>query len=580
MTPSTKRDRLFVLLVVAMATLFLFAKPIFDGEQFLYRDAAHFYHPSLKFAQAQWGKTLPSLQVPLWNSAEELGRPLLADPTSALLYPGKLVFALSCSFDTSYSCYIIGHVLFAAFSAYVASRMFGVNVLASGLAGVSYAFGGAILFQYSNVIFLIGASWLPIGLALGWTSISRKDWRYGVACATVQAMMVLGGDPQMAYYLALLTFVGAITIWIRHFDSNSSRSHKALLIAVACPALAVLLAAAQVFPSLEWTGQSSRHTAPMLMGADHQSPFVQPVVGSHQSKRYNFSIPPWRWAELLLPKFSGELFPENHRWIGVLPANDRTWAPSLYMGLLPLLLAIQRMRAPRDSLDRWLRAIVLIGFFGSLGWYGVGWLFNEVSAAFGGSARLWNPIGGFYWWLNSLLPVHGQFRYPAKMWTLAACGTSLMAARQAADQGPIQITLQQAMRGTILVGALCSVCCLFVVFQGHLDGRINSRLFGPLVAGGVWRDICYSFAHVAIVGSAVALVALSSLRAQSKLMVFLIALTAELCAAHHRSVVTADRSDWNSQTPLISAIKAHAKAHGHEDIRVHRAIPRSVYPSE
>src|SRR4029077_21224796 len=71
----------------------------------------------------------------------------------------------------------------------------------STLSALSYSFGTPILFQYSNVIYLVGAAWLPLGLHAvdRWVRLGRR-WGL-VELAIVLAMQTLGGDPQSAYVL-------------------------------------------------------------------------------------------------------------------------------------------------------------------------------------------------------------------------------------------------------------------------------------------------------------------------------------------------------------------------------------------
>ena len=59
------------------------------------------------------------------------------------------------------------------------------------------------MFQYCNIIYLIGAAWLPLGLRAvdRWVRLGR---RWGLLeLAIVLSMQVLGGDPQAAYLLGL-----------------------------------------------------------------------------------------------------------------------------------------------------------------------------------------------------------------------------------------------------------------------------------------------------------------------------------------------------------------------------------------
>lgn len=72
----------------------LFADVLFADGGFVYRDAAHFYYPLFEFTQQEWAAG----RVPLWNPYDDAGQPLFANPTSSVLYPGKLLFLLPLSF--------------------------------------------------------------------------------------------------------------------------------------------------------------------------------------------------------------------------------------------------------------------------------------------------------------------------------------------------------------------------------------------------------------------------------------------------------------------------------------------------
>ena len=71
--------------------LLCFGNALFGGEQFAFRDAAHFYYPLYEVVQDEWAAG----RVPLWNPWENCGMPLLGAATTAVLYPGKLVFAVA-----------------------------------------------------------------------------------------------------------------------------------------------------------------------------------------------------------------------------------------------------------------------------------------------------------------------------------------------------------------------------------------------------------------------------------------------------------------------------------------------------
>ena len=80
------------------------------------------------------------------------------------LLSGKLIFALPIGFAGAYKLYILAHVLLAAWAAYRLARHFGASVAAAGICSLSYAFSGSVLFGYCNVVFLVGAAWLPLAV--------------------------------------------------------------------------------------------------------------------------------------------------------------------------------------------------------------------------------------------------------------------------------------------------------------------------------------------------------------------------------------------------------------------------------
>ena len=81
-----------ILVFVCFVSLFLccYAPAIFQGRQFGFRDAGHFYYPLHERVQKEWNQG----RWPLWEPEENAGMPLLGNPAAAVLYPGKLVFAL------------------------------------------------------------------------------------------------------------------------------------------------------------------------------------------------------------------------------------------------------------------------------------------------------------------------------------------------------------------------------------------------------------------------------------------------------------------------------------------------------
>lgn len=201
------------LVIACLAALLLacFHPVILDDHQFAYRDAAHYYYPLYERVQREWNEG----RWPLWEPEENAGMPLMGNPTAAVLYPGKVVYGM-LPYAWAARVYIIAHVALAFGAMLVLMRSWGTSWVGSGLSALSYAFCGPVLFQYCNVIFLVGAAWLPLGfLAVDrWIRTGSRMALSGLA--VVLAMQTLGGDPQAAYLLGLCALgYAAASAWTR-----------------------------------------------------------------------------------------------------------------------------------------------------------------------------------------------------------------------------------------------------------------------------------------------------------------------------------------------------------------------------
>ena len=97
-----------IVILVCFTSLFLlcYAPALFQDRQFGYRDAGHFYYPLYQRVQEEWNHG----RVPLWEPEENAGMPLLGNPTAAVLYPGKLIFAV-LPYAWGMRIYIVMHLI-------------------------------------------------------------------------------------------------------------------------------------------------------------------------------------------------------------------------------------------------------------------------------------------------------------------------------------------------------------------------------------------------------------------------------------------------------------------------------------
>ncbi len=220
---------------LAASMLACYGRALFLGEQFAYRDAAHYYYPLHQRVQAEWDAG----RWPLWEPEENSGMPLLGNPTAAVLYPGKLIFAV-VSYPLGARLYVVGHTLLAFGAMLALLRGWKTSWTGSALGALAYAFSGPILFQYCNIIYLVGAAWLPLGFRAvdRWVRLGRR-WAL-LELAVVLAMETLGGDPEAAYLTGVCAAgYAAALAWGRREPMDGRR--RGWFVAATIVSLVVLL---------------------------------------------------------------------------------------------------------------------------------------------------------------------------------------------------------------------------------------------------------------------------------------------------------------------------------------------------
>lgn len=510
--------------LVAALAAWLFADVLFRDHVFAYRDTAYLYQPLYRFVETQWSTG----RLPLWNPLENCGVPLAANPIAAVFYPGKLLFRLPIGFEAAFRAYVVLHVLLAAWMSYLLARRWKCSVHAAALAAIAYAFGGCVLFQYCNVIYLVSAAWLPGALAAADRALVDGCRRGALTCAGALALMILGGDPQTAYHALLLIGLYGFLLWradrARGVTQAPGRLAGWLMIFVAT----MVLAAVQILPASELSRRSERAAfeSPRsvwelvaLFSEDHPdngADAAEWAAGlrvepgrptSHDVGTYQFSVSPWRIAELVWPNVSGRSFPINRRWLTAVPAEGRVWVPTLYLGTIPLVLGLSAFGLRRTATPiPWMSWCVVIGIVASLGAYGPGWIAAEAVRALAGdkvdSLPFGGGFGGLYWLFNVVLPGYVQFRYPAKWLVVAALGISQLAAF-----GFDAVIGGESRRAAKLFAALAAVSLIGLIvavmvrpwWSSWLAGASADSLFGPLDVSGAWRDLAGAFLQTALI---------------------------------------------------------------------------------
>ena len=504
------RRWLITFLLLALPWLAIYRHVLFANETPVFRDAGNFYYPLFAWTQQQWANG----QFPLWNPNENAGSSVLADSSSSLFYPGKLLFFLPAEYSRLYSWYIALHSFAACLFCFWWLRSCRVSESAAVVAAWTYAYGGTVLQLHCNVVFLVGAAWLPVTLAAG-NRISKGRPIGVLGLAFALSMMVLGGDPQMAYMSSLLV---AVWIWSHRKQEGSIGFMRPMGKVGVAATWAIGLAALQVFPSSAWSRNSERANydqprsiyeavstswATKRSLADTTAPLLEAPADGHHTFVFDFSLPPWRVVDAALPNYFGRVYPENRRWSLAAESDLGIWTPSLFIGVLPLALgcAFGVLRSWRTVDGRWPLVVSLVSLVGSFGAWGLGWGINML-VEHGlekdpGLTGLGDQSLGVYWLFTVALPGFVYFRYPAKLLVLTALAFSLLTARGWDESFECPKFRKSILVLLVLSGVLSGVIYGFTIRHFWVEDEqvvAQDDYFGNLTAIAVRRDLFHSLA--------------------------------------------------------------------------------------
>jgi hypothetical protein len=517
---------------VILAPTVIFAPVLFADRSLAFRDTGVFYHPLYEWVETQWHAS----GLPLWNPHVNFGVPVVGEASTSIFYPGKLLLVLPIDFAWKFKLYVVGHVFLAAAGAYYAARVLGTTREAAALAAVAYACGGAVLFQHCNVVFLVGAAWLPWAIAAAEQMLTQHSARAAAGLGVVLALMVLGGDPQMAYHAGLAAGAyGAALVWTRRTAENNEAQQRtpigrALLhtgsLLMLAAVTAFVLSAVQTLPA----GQAARHSdrasyhaprniyeAAQVIASDKdgvalasQGLFRDPEPDTHAGSIYQFSFAPWHLGEYVWPNLFGQYFPQYRRWMMFTPSEPRIWNQSVYLGLLPLLLGLAGLRLRCGSVRmQWLSWCLVLAVLGSFGSYGISWFLRHGCYLSGqphwGVKLPGDQVGGIYWLAVTLLPSYAYFRFPAKLLTFAACPLCLLAAlgfdRLRENPTSRLRWIALGIAGATAAGAV-GLLLGRSAFEQFGQRMAPDAIFGLFDTRGAYRDLLVSLVHALIASGA------------------------------------------------------------------------------
>ncbi len=275
--------------------------------------------------------------LPLWSDQVGMGAPLFANYQSALLYPPNILVwmgAACCSIKgiaVGQTILVMLHLMVSGIGMVLLIREIGFGKLAQTICGLSFSLGGYLIARASFLSMNAVLAWLPwlLWCSLRWMraleSGNRKEFvRYVVFHLIVLALQLLGGHAQLTWYTQLM-----VVAWVLLFSISGKREifWKKLAVLGVISLIAIGICAVQLIPTAEYLLQSQRAQA------------------VDESYALNYSFWPWR----LLSLFSPDLFGNpgrNAYWV----TADNYWEDAIYIGLIPVILAISGLFNRRKDL--------------------------------------------------------------------------------------------------------------------------------------------------------------------------------------------------------------------------------------
>lgn len=424
MLVRSRAPALLALLTVLAAWELALGRIVARGDLLLY------FYPLRDFAAA----ALREGRLPLWNPHTFLGAPFLANSQAGVFYPLNLALSW-LPVERATALNIVAHLVIASLGGFAVARVaFGQTRAGAFVAGALFGLGGYLGAQIEHLNQLQVLAWLPFCALIVRRAADAPTLAHVPALSAPLALQISAGHTQSLYISCVaLALLGAFDA-LRHARTRQ-RPPRTVLAGLFLPALAAALAAlisaAQLLPTLELSRESYR------------------AGGLSFNEAGAFSWRPWVAARALLPTFGDPLFAEY----------------VAYLGVAGIALALIGALGPAPRRHK-LAALALVG---------VGALL-----AFGVATPLFNV-------LYRALPGFNLFRAQARWLVLFALGAALLAGFGVdALRAQLQATLSR--RWLIGWGALSIALALGIWLGARLSPEPEYRALparGVLVGWGL-----------------------------------------------------------------------------------------------
>jgi len=256
---------------------------------------------------------LRSGTLPLWNPYIFNGEPFFAQAQPGVLYPLHWLYML-VPVDVLFSRLLVFHVFLIGIFTAMLIREFGGGRTAAAIGGISIAFSGITTSLIALQSSLFAMAWLPFAVWSLVRSLRRNSLSYALLSGLACSMMVFVGGIEI---LMMTLFVTAAVTFFPHLfpvGEISQGMRRRLYLFGAVFVSFVMISAVQIIPFYELTRYSYR------------------TSGVEISEALTWSLHPQEWLYLIVP----DVFRRGQDFYW----NEQNWLRTIYVGIIPLLLAL------------------------------------------------------------------------------------------------------------------------------------------------------------------------------------------------------------------------------------------------
>jgi hypothetical protein len=242
------KDWVLALLVFLPEILIFYRKVIFSAHYVIPWDFRYYHLPLTTFIASSWRAG----QFPLWDPNTYCGLPFFANITAQTFYPPTAITVFFVNFFSPdrltyfMELHLVAHILLGGVFTFLLLRELEVSRVAALIGGTVFQCGPYFTSQTQHLGAIDGAAWIPLACLSVVRLSKRPSLRWTGVLALSLVLSILAGFPSTGAAALLSVFVLAAALIV----FQNSKPHL-LLYCAAAAALAGLLCAVQLFPTLQ-----------------------------------------------------------------------------------------------------------------------------------------------------------------------------------------------------------------------------------------------------------------------------------------------------------------------------------------